>query len=230
MKARQDHEEVVAAARNDMKHFDQRQALERWIQNYVSPTTICVPGQWCVVTKDAKGWKVEHGLAEATEPYLTHYADAHAPPPPVMEIRPPKPEPVKLRERSPEPLPVASWDRIMADAQRQIMEAVFLPSDYLTGGATTNGTATESALTIDKLMQSIRDTGLVSRRTIRPRDYYLDRGMLMDHRFDAARYMMQSLGPMPRHMLTGFDLASGPDVTSVVEMKKPPPETSVRNK
>lgn len=146
MGRRQDHDRTVREARENMARADQRKPLERWIQNYVRPDTVIPEGQWCVVTKEKGGWKIELGKAESTTPYWTLMADAHAPQPPVMEIRPPKPEPVKPRFNVPAPRPVDSFDRM-----RAAMDAA-LNNALLHGTGTTNVTAADvEGITLEKM-------------------------------------------------------------------------------
>lgn len=220
MRNREDHEKVVAAARNDMHWFDQRQALERWIQNYVSPSTIIPPGQWCVVTKDAKGWKVEHGLADKDTPYLTHYADKHAPQPPVMEIRPPKPEPVKPRFQVPEPPKVQGNDylaALSAKIDRDLMLAIC------------NSLAPPKPESLGLTATMIRQMQQEADRLLRPYTLKMERAAV-DHRADAFRYMMTwgMQASRPASIIT-MDLGEG-DTTAVQEFRRPPPASSVRNK
>jgi hypothetical protein len=223
MSERQDHEKIVSAARQDMARFDERQALERWLQNYVSPDRVIPVGQWCVVTKEAKGWKVDLGLADADEPYLTAYADAHAPAPPVMEIRPPKPEPVKPRFQVPYPHPVPGLDEMMADIQRgmqrKIMEAFALPADFLTATDAAQR-KTLTALDIANMLQMIESANRVSRRAHAPDWLRMD--------YEPPHWRFASYGMMPirseRIIAIGMDGGTEPPI------KRPPPVSSVRNK
>lgn len=225
MSERQDHEKVVAAARNDMARFDARQALERWLQNYLAPEATIPACEWCVVTKEARGWKVERGTIDSDQPYQTLYADARTPAPPVMEIRPPKPEPVKPRFQVPEPRKVGSHEWI-SDQMLSRIEAAFTKAMFA-------GLVPDDAgsLTAAKVADMHRRYGQFVQVPLHE-PMVLSYSSGTDHRLDAFRYMTLNWGVPVQHSprFIGVDLASGPDLSAVVELKKPPPETSVRNK
>lgn len=229
MPARQDHEKIVAAARDDMAVFDRRQALERWLQNYLSPAATIPESEWCVVTKEAKGWKVERGTIDSDVPYQTAYADAHAPAPPVMEIRPPKPEPVPPRFNVPKPRNVDSYEQLIADRLDSSIRDLYLQAFQYAAPVTKPESVGLTATMIGEMQRQ-------AERLMRPS---LDKlCMKVDADWDNDRYTFRSewmhryAGAYLRSpsMVVSMDLASGPDQTTVTELKRPPPETSVRNK